>query len=103
MDALMLSLIQFGANITFHILFPAITVALCWVLLFFKLRYDTTSDEKWLDAYRFWVKPFALFRAYHPWLHLLFLSRVRGEGARAHILLNAASRVFVCAAARSRL
>jgi cytochrome bd ubiquinol oxidase subunit I len=60
MDALMLSRIQFGANITFHILFPAITIAMCWVLLFFKLRFDWTGDQKWMDAYRFWVKPFAL-------------------------------------------
>jgi cytochrome bd ubiquinol oxidase subunit I len=60
MDALMLSRIQFGANITFHILFPAITIALCWVLLFFKLRFDWTGDQKWMEAYRFWVKPFAL-------------------------------------------
>jgi cytochrome d ubiquinol oxidase subunit I len=60
MDALMLSRIQFATNITFHILFPAITIALCWVLLFFKLRYDATGDGKWMDAYRFWVKPFAL-------------------------------------------
>jgi cytochrome bd ubiquinol oxidase subunit I len=60
MDALVLARIQFGANITFHILFPAITIALCWVLLFFKLRYDRGDGEHWLDAYRFWVKVFAL-------------------------------------------
>jgi cytochrome d ubiquinol oxidase subunit I len=60
MDALMLSRIQFAANISFHILFPTVTIALCWVLLFFKLRYDTSGDQKWMDAYRFWVKPFAL-------------------------------------------
>ena len=60
MDALMLSRMQFAANITFHILFPAITIALCWVLLFFKMRFDWTGEQKWLDAYRFWVKPFAL-------------------------------------------
>jgi cytochrome d ubiquinol oxidase subunit I len=60
MDALLLARIQFGANITFHILFPAITIALCWVLLFFKLRYDAGRGEHWLDAYRFWVKIFAL-------------------------------------------
>src|SRR5438445_2442422 len=35
MDPLVLSRIQFGANISFHILFPAITIALGWVLLFF--------------------------------------------------------------------
>ncbi len=60
MDALMLSRIQFGANISFHILFPTITIALAWVLLFFKLRFNTTGDMKWMDAYRFWVKVFAL-------------------------------------------
>ncbi|MFN3233683.1 MAG: cytochrome ubiquinol oxidase subunit I [Alphaproteobacteria bacterium] len=60
MDALMLSRIQFGANISFHILFPTITIALGWVLLFFKLRFNATGDEKWMEAYRFWVKVFAL-------------------------------------------
>jgi cytochrome bd ubiquinol oxidase subunit I len=60
MDALLLARIQFGANITFHILFPTITIALCWVLLFFKLRYDAGRGSHWLDAYRFWVKIFAL-------------------------------------------
>jgi cytochrome d ubiquinol oxidase subunit I len=59
-DALILSRIQFGANISFHILFPTITIALGWVLLFFKLRYRATNDEAWMDAYRFWVKVFAL-------------------------------------------
>ncbi|WP_102869027.1 cytochrome ubiquinol oxidase subunit I [Pseudovibrio exalbescens] len=60
MDALILSRIQFGANISFHILFPTITIALGWLLLFFKLRFNATGDEKWMDAYRYWVKVFAL-------------------------------------------
>ncbi|MBW7055086.1 cytochrome ubiquinol oxidase subunit I [Paracoccus bogoriensis] len=60
MDPLILSRIQFAANISFHILFPTITIALGWVLLFFKLRFNKTGDEKWMDAYRFWVKVFAL-------------------------------------------
>lgn len=60
MDALILSRIQFGANISFHILFPTITIALGWVLLFFKLRFARTGNESWMDAYRFWVKVFAL-------------------------------------------
>ncbi|MEL6205449.1 MAG: cytochrome ubiquinol oxidase subunit I, partial [Pseudomonadota bacterium] len=60
MDTLLLSRIQFGANISFHILFPSITIALGWVLLFFKLRFNATGDAKWMDAYRFWVKVFAL-------------------------------------------
>ncbi|MDJ0858183.1 MAG: cytochrome ubiquinol oxidase subunit I [Dinoroseobacter sp.] len=60
MDTLILSRIQFGANISFHILFPTITIALGWVLLFFKLRYTATGAERWMDAYKFWVKVFAL-------------------------------------------
>ncbi len=60
MDTLILSRIQFGANISFHILFPTITIALGWVLLFFKLRFNWTGDMKWMEAYRFWVKVFAL-------------------------------------------
>ena len=59
-DALMLSRLQFAANISFHILFPMITIALAWVLLFFKLRFNATRDEKWMNAYRLWVKVFAL-------------------------------------------
>lgn len=60
MDATLLARIQFAANISFHILFPTITIALGWVLLFFKLRFNATGDDKWMDAYRFWVKVFAL-------------------------------------------
>ncbi len=60
METLLLSRIQFAANISFHILFPTITIALGWVLLFFKLRYNSTGQERWMEAYRFWVKIFAL-------------------------------------------
>jgi cytochrome d ubiquinol oxidase subunit I len=59
-DPVALARAQFGANITFHILFPTISIALGWVLLFFKLRYRSTREAKWMDAYRFWVKVFAL-------------------------------------------
>ncbi len=60
MDAILLARIQFAANITFHILFPTISIALTWVLLYFKLRFNRSGDRKWMDAYRFWVKVFAL-------------------------------------------
>ena len=56
----MLSRIQFAANISFHILFPTITIALCWFLVFFKVRFDMTGNPVWMRAYRFWVKIFAL-------------------------------------------
>lgn len=59
-ETLILSRIQFAANISFHILFPSISIALCWFLVFFKVRYNSTGDEVWMRAYRFWVKVFAL-------------------------------------------
>lgn len=59
-DPLLLSRIQFAANITFHILFPTITIALGWILLFFKLSYMRTKNDKWMSAYFFWTKVFAL-------------------------------------------
>lgn len=60
MDALILSRLQFAANISFHILFPTITIALGWWLLFFRWRWVRTRDERWLLAWRFWTKVFAL-------------------------------------------
>ena len=60
LDPAMLARIQFAANISFHILFPTITIALGWILLFFKLRFLKTGRDHWLQAYYFWVKVFAL-------------------------------------------
>lgn len=60
LDTFMLSRIQFAANITFHILFPAITIALGWFLLFFKIRFYFTNNSKWMECYFFFTKIFAL-------------------------------------------
>lgn len=59
-DPVVLARIQFATNISFHILFPAITIGLAWMLLFFRWRYTRTGDRDWEDAYGFWVKVFAL-------------------------------------------
>lgn len=60
LDPALLARVQFAANISFHILFPSITIALGWFLLFFKLRFLRTGDGAWLEAYYFWLKVFAL-------------------------------------------
>jgi cytochrome bd ubiquinol oxidase subunit I len=60
MDALLLARMQFAANITFHILFPTISIALGWCLLFMRWRWLRTQHSAWLVAYRFWTKVFAL-------------------------------------------
>ena len=60
MDPLLLARVQFAANISFHILFPTISIALGWMLLFFRWRWLKTSSPAWLNAYRFYTKVFAL-------------------------------------------
>ena len=59
-DPVVLARIQFAANMTFHILFPTISIGMGWVLLFFKTRFIATAEQHWMDAYQFWVKVFAL-------------------------------------------
>jgi len=60
MDGFLLSRLQFAANISFHILFPTITISLGWLLLFFKFRFRATGDSKWMELYFFFTKVFAL-------------------------------------------
>jgi len=57
---LLLSRLQFALNISFHILFPTITIALGWFLFYFKLRSNLSGHPVWMRIYRFWVRVFAL-------------------------------------------
>lgn len=59
-DPFILARIQFAANISFHILFPAISIGLAWILFYFRLRYTFSQNQAWEYAYYFWVKIFAL-------------------------------------------
>ena len=60
MDALLLSRIQFGFLITFHILFPAFTIGLAHWLAFLEWRWLRTQDGRWRDLYFFWLRIFAI-------------------------------------------
>ncbi|WP_373706870.1 cytochrome ubiquinol oxidase subunit I [Neisseria dentiae] len=60
MDALILSRIQFAVNISFHILFPVINIALAWFVVYFRYKAGKTGNAGWLAAYRFWTKVFAV-------------------------------------------
>lgn len=59
-DALLLSRIQFGFVISFHILFPAFTIGVAHWLAFLEWRWLRTRDDLWRDLYFFWVKIFAV-------------------------------------------
>jgi cytochrome bd ubiquinol oxidase subunit I len=60
MEALALARLQFGLNIAFHILFPTITMALGWILVWFRVKALRTGAPEWLGAYKLWTKIFAL-------------------------------------------
>lgn len=60
MDALLLSRIQFGFVISFHILFPAFTIGLANWLAFVAWRWLRTGSALWRDLYFFWLKIFAI-------------------------------------------
>ncbi len=60
MDALILSRIQFAVNVSFHILFPVINIALAWFVVYFRYKAGKTGNAGWLAAYRFWTKVFAV-------------------------------------------
>ncbi|WP_295975970.1 cytochrome ubiquinol oxidase subunit I [uncultured Xanthomonas sp.] len=60
MDALLLSRIQFGFVISFHVLFPAFTIGLSSWLAFLEWRWLRTRDTVWRDLYFFWLKIFAV-------------------------------------------
>jgi len=59
-DVVALARAQFGLNVGFHILFPSLTIALGWVLLYFRIRYARSGDPAWLATYKLWTKVFAL-------------------------------------------
>lgn len=56
---LQLARTQFTASLSFLALFLAFSMALAWILLFFKLR-ARRGEAGWTAAYRFWVRIFAL-------------------------------------------
>jgi cytochrome d ubiquinol oxidase subunit I len=58
--ALELARIQFGFTISFHIIFPAITIGLASYLTVLEWRWLRTGQEVYRDLYRFWIKIFSV-------------------------------------------
>ena len=50
---------QFFMSLSFMLLFLLLEIGLAWALAFFKLR-ALSGDARWIQAYRFWVRVFAL-------------------------------------------
>lgn len=52
--------IQFAFTITYHYLFPQLTMGLAWFLVFWKWKALRTGDAKYDRAARFWARVFGL-------------------------------------------
>src|SRR5712672_1822618 len=59
-DAAAWSRIQFAFTITYHYLFPQLTMGLAWFLVYWKWRALQTGDDNYNQAARFWAKIFGL-------------------------------------------
>ena len=60
MDALSWSRFQFAFTITYHYLFPQLTMGLALLIVVFKLGALRTGDERWHDVARFFARIFGL-------------------------------------------
>jgi cytochrome d ubiquinol oxidase subunit I len=52
--------LQFGFTITYHYLFPQLTMGLAWFIVFWKWKALRTGEERYAKAARFWTKIFGL-------------------------------------------
>ncbi|TRO38261.1 cytochrome ubiquinol oxidase subunit I [Pseudomonas putida] len=59
-DALELARMQFAFTVSFHILFPAITIGLASFLAVLEGMWLKTNDQSYRDLYHFWSKIFAV-------------------------------------------
>ena len=60
LDPLLLARIQFGFTISFHIVFPAITIGLASYLAVLEGLWLIRQEPVYLDLYHFWSKAFAV-------------------------------------------
>ena len=60
LDPILLARIQFAFTISFHIVFPAMSIGLASFLAVLEWRWLATNDQRYRDLYHFWIKIFAV-------------------------------------------
>ncbi len=60
MDAEILHRAQFGLNLTFHYIYPPLSIGLSVALIIFEWLYLKTKDPVWAGVTKFWIRVFAL-------------------------------------------
>jgi cytochrome bd ubiquinol oxidase subunit I len=59
-DAAFWHRLQFAFTITYHYLFPQLTMGIAWFIVYWKWRALQTGDERYAAAARFWARIFGL-------------------------------------------
>jgi len=59
-DGMLWHRLQFAFTITYHYLFPQLTMGLAWFIVYWKWRALRTGEERYDQAARFWAKIFGL-------------------------------------------
>ncbi|EKE77128.1 cytochrome ubiquinol oxidase subunit I [Gallaecimonas xiamenensis] len=60
MDVALLSRIQFAWTVSFHIIFPTMTIGLAVLIALWEGLWLKTRDPRYLQLAKFWIKPFAI-------------------------------------------
>jgi cytochrome d ubiquinol oxidase subunit I len=60
LDAVMLARVQFAFTVSFHIIFPTISIGLAMFLTVMEGMWLKTNDAIYLEIYRFWLGIFAM-------------------------------------------
>lgn len=59
-DTLFWSRLQFAFTISYHYLFPQLTMGLAWIIVYFKWRHLRSGEERFGNAARFWARIFGI-------------------------------------------
>ena len=59
-DTLFWSRLQFAFTISYHYLFPQLTMGLAWIIVYFKWLHLRTGEERLGNAARFWARIFGI-------------------------------------------
>ena len=59
-DATILARLQFAFTVSFHIIFPTISIGLAFFLVVFEALWLKTKDALYLQIYKFWLNIFAM-------------------------------------------
>jgi cytochrome d ubiquinol oxidase subunit I len=59
-NTLFWSRLQFAFTVTYHYLFPQLTMGLAWIIVYYKWRQLRGGDERFGNAARFWARIFGI-------------------------------------------